>query len=145
MTRSWKNRINRFEKLQDELVEAAESLDESKREEPGICGTWSAKEVLAHLSGWNKEIARQFALLLDGRSGTVEHDIDRFNRQAVREREHLNWRETLDDLKETHRQFNRQARSISRDNIAENEEYAEWMSVQIEHYEHHLKQLKCGG
>jgi len=81
MARTWKDRIKRFEILQDKLVKAAQSLDESKREEPGTCGSWSAKEVLAHLSGWNKEIARQIRLVLEGHSGTVEHDIDRFNRQ----------------------------------------------------------------
>lgn len=36
------------------LVEAAASVEPSRRSEPGVCEEWSVKDILAHLDAWNR-------------------------------------------------------------------------------------------
>lgn len=133
---------DRLKDLQNEFIRITQRLEKSRRTEPGVCGSWSPKEVVAHLSGWDKEVIRQFDLFLDGLDEAIEHDIDEFNKQSVYERSHLSWDETVNELKEAHQQFYRKAKSIPLQQIAKNDEYRDWMEVQIEHYIHHIDQFK---
>ncbi len=138
----WTELIAELKSLQDEFIRIVQSLDKSIATKPGVCGEWSAREVVAHLSGWDKEVMRQFDLFLDGLDKAIEHDIDEFNKQSVKEREHLSWNDTINELKKAHQQFYRKAKSIPEAEISNNDEYRDWMEVQIEHYIHHIKQLK---
>ncbi|NIT58851.1 MAG: hypothetical protein GWN00_22295, partial [Aliifodinibius sp.] len=72
----------------------------------------------------------------------IEYDMDEFNQKAVEERSHLNWEQTITELKAAQGEFNQKATSISAHELSGNQEFKDWMEVQIEHYEHHIKQLK---
>ncbi len=139
---SWNTLLNRLKKLQNEFIHLTELLEESKRGQPGVCGKWSPKQMIAHFSAWDKEVVRQFGLFQDGLQQAIEYDMDEFNRKAVQERSHLNWNETIAELKDAQREFNQIAGSISPKEISDNQEFIDWMEVQIEHYEHHIGQLR---
>ena len=142
MFSTWKNLVDKLSILQQEFIKVAQKIDKPQRNRPGVCGTWSPKEVLAHISGWNKEIIRQFSLFQDGLEKAIEHDIDEFNKNSVKERRHLSWAEIIAELQQTHKQFYQKAQSISSQELSKNEEYKNWVEVQIEHYKHHKKQLE---
>lgn len=145
MSTSWENLIEELSNLQHQFINVAQQLEKSKRNQPGVCGTWSPKQVIAHISGWDKEVIRQFGLFQDGLEKAIEYGIDEFNKQSVKERAHLSWEETLAELQQAHKQFYQRAKSISSQELSENEEYKDWVEVQIDHYKHHIKQLKQWG
>ena len=142
MSDTWKKLIEELSKLQHDFIEVAQQIEIPGRNRPGVCGSWSPKEVVAHISGWNKEVIRQFSLFRDGLEQAIEDDMDEFNKKSVQERQHLSWEETINELKHTHKQFYHRARSISSQELSGNKEYKAWVEVQIEHYKHHIKQLK---
>lgn len=142
MATSWEKLIEELSNLQHQFIEVAQQIDEAKRNLPGVCGSWSPKEVVAHITGWDKEVIKQFGLFQDGLEKAMEHDIDEFNKKSVQERSHLSWEETVAELQQAHDQFYQKAMSISNQELSTNEEYRDWIEVQIDHYIHHRKQLK---
>lgn len=142
MSTSWEKLIEELSNLQHQFIEVAQQIDDTKRNQPGVCGSWSPKQVIAHISGWDKEVIRQFSLFQEGLEKAIEHDIDEFNEKSVTERQHLSWEEIVAELKQAHEQFYQRTKSISSQELFENEEYKDWVEVQIDHYKHHTKQLK---
>lgn len=142
MPTAWNNLIEELNQLQHEFIEVAQQLEETKRNQPGVCGSWSPKQVIAHITGWDKEVIRQFGLFQDGLEKAIEHNLDEFNKDSVQKRRHLNWNETILELQRVHQQFYQSAMSVSSQALAQNGEYRNWVQVQIDHYKHHTKQLE---
>lgn len=142
MSKTWVNLIEELTILQQEFIIVAQQIDETKRNQPGICGSWSPKEVVAHIIGWDKEVIRQFGLFQDGLEKAIEHDIEAFNKKSLEKYRHLSWKETIAKLQQVHEQFYQTTKSISSLEISHNGEYRDWLKVQIDHYIHHIKQLK---
>ena len=142
MSSTWNSLLDKLGILQQKFIKVAKQIDKPKRNQPGVCGFWSPKEVVAHISGWDKEVIRQFTLFQDGLVKAIEHDIDEFNKKSVSERQHLSCKETIAELQQAHKQFYQRAQSISSQELSKNEEYMNWVKVQIEHYKHHTKQLE---
>jgi hypothetical protein len=101
MSTSWESLIEELSNLQHQFIDVAQQVEKSKRNQPGVCGTWSPKQVIAHISGWDKEVIRQFGLFQDGLEKAIEHDIDEFNKKSVKERGHLSWAETIAEVQQT--------------------------------------------
>lgn len=141
MPTSWKKLIKQLKELQAKFNEALHTLDESKREKPGVCGHWSPKQVVAHMTGWDIETILQFERIRKGLEA-IEHDIDAFNEKSVEQRKRLSWEETINELEEAQMKFNASAESVSLNDESKNDEYKELMDVQIEHYKHHIGQLE---
>ncbi len=93
------------------------------------------------MTGWEIETILQFKRVENGHTA-IEHDIDLFNEKSVYQRHHLNWDETIHELKEAQKQFNQKILSISVNDPSKNEAYRELMDVQIEHYKHHTHQIE---
>lgn len=142
MPASWENLIKELSNLQHQFIEVAQQIEKPKRNQPGVCGSWSPQQVVAHITGWDKEVIRQFGLFQDGLEKAIEHDIDEFNKNSVLKRNQLSWEETITELQQTHEQFYQKAISISPQERSKNNEYRDWVEVQIDHYIHHTKQLK---
>lgn len=139
---TWKELTERLKELQREFIRIAQRLEADKRNRPGVCGSWSPREVVAHLVEWNKEVIRQFEFFQVGLYRPVDHDLDEFNERSVRQRAHMTWEETIGELIEIHELFHKKTESISMQDISANGEYKDWVMVQIEHYEHHTRQLQ---
>lgn len=141
MSTDWTKLIDQLEELQKNFNEAVQTLGASKIEKPGVCGDWSPRQLVAHMTGWEIETIFQFQRVQNG-SEAMDHDIDAFNEKSVEQRKHLAWNETLTELITVQHRFNEVVRSISLDDESKNEQYRELMDVQIEHYIHHTKQLE---
>lgn len=141
MSTPWTKLIKQLQELQNEFIHAVTSLDPSEREKSGVCGVWSPKQVVAHMTGWEIETILQFQRVRDSNEA-IEHDIDAFNEKSVQQRKHLSWKETIEELTTIQNRFNETLRSISPDDESINKQYLELMDVQIEHYMHHTGQLE---
>jgi DinB superfamily len=97
---------NLFETLNQErtiLLDAITPLPEAFLDEKGIVGEWSIKNVLAHLTGWERTVTD----FLPDRLATgsrpaifaiLSADEDAWNAQEVASREHLTPKEQLDEF-----------------------------------------------
>lgn len=102
----------RFAQTYEALFDLLETYPADKREQPGACGVWSARQVLAHLAGWLEEALTQYDRVLSGGETTFEHDLDGFNDQSVQARADLDWAATVADLKASHARFVHKSRTL---------------------------------
>jgi hypothetical protein len=58
--------LNALEEGREAFLETLEGLDEEALQTPGVVGTWSLKDLLAHLSRWEAELVK---LLWQARQG----------------------------------------------------------------------------
>ena len=68
-------------------------------ETPGVCGQWSIKDLLGHITSWE---TRAVTALLTG-VPDVPGDVDEFNRTEAARKAPLTHRDIVVDLESTHR------------------------------------------
>ena len=73
-------RLANLTRAQSDFVQTGNQLDPQKRDQPGVCGEWSPKDMVAHLVGWDKSLL-EFITDIDNFS--PPHDIDQFNQHSV--------------------------------------------------------------
>ena len=70
----------------------------AQRDQPGVCGTWSAREVVAHLIGWDSALT-YFLRDPGGFDPQPLDDVDTFNAHAVAARRQQTWTATVSELR----------------------------------------------
>ena len=83
-----------FDEIRNEraaLLETVSALHAVALERPGVVGTWSVKDVLAHIAGWQGWMLRALPARLDGRDlpddlRVTDDNTDEWNRRFVEER-----------------------------------------------------------
>jgi uncharacterized protein (TIGR03083 family) len=50
----------------ERLLTSIEGLSEEEMLEPGVCGEWSVRDVLAHIAAWDRETTAMFEAMLRG-------------------------------------------------------------------------------
>ncbi|MBN1967230.1 MAG: maleylpyruvate isomerase N-terminal domain-containing protein [Anaerolineae bacterium] len=110
----------------DALFAALDALPPVQRETPGLCGEWSARQLVAHLAGWHYEAIRRYAEIVAGDIADRSYDTDAFNALQVEARAHLTWEQTLDDLREAMDIFRAQALNLPGTGTRDFR-YAEWL------------------
>jgi hypothetical protein len=134
-----------LEKLQTELstvyarfFQVATALEPAKHNQPGVCGDWSPKEVVAHLTGWDKSV-QEFIADPDGFD--PPYDVDTFNAKSVSERQHLSWDESIDELQAGFRGLQKVVSTVTADMRIYNR-ISEWLKLRREDYDLHAGQLQ---
>ena len=74
-----------------------EQLEPEKRLQAGVSGQWTAKDVIAHLIGWDSAF-QAFIVDPDGFDPTPLYETNSFNAQSVSDRRHQSWEETISEL-----------------------------------------------
>ncbi len=78
-----------------EFVEIANQLDPQKRLQPGVCGAWSPKDMVAHLVGWDSSL---LAFITDPNNFDPPYDVEQFNQQSVAQRKTLAWSDAMREM-----------------------------------------------
>ena len=84
------------------VLAAAMNIPADRREEPGVCGEWSIKDLLGHLAYWDEvRIARleADAAGLDFQEDEREEDV--INAEQAQARAGRSWDEILDEVTST--------------------------------------------
>ena len=120
----------------------AAALPPDCRDQAGVCGQWTPKQVAAHLAGWEREAARALHALLAGAPEDLVSDIDLFNRASVDARTHLSWEGTCWELRAAHETLQHAI-----DAIIQAQTYAagylSWMDGRIADYAVHTAQVRA--
>jgi uridine phosphorylase len=131
-----------FRAAYHELFTLVEAYPAAKGEQPGACGWWSPKQVLAHLSGWLVKADERYAELKAGDARDLYYgDFDTFNAGSVQARAGLGWRETVADLRMTFDHFAEDAANLTPAHKAD-KRYREWLVSLAEDCQAHVGQLR---
>ncbi len=89
--------------------ESYEGLSDSQMTEPGVTGSWSVKDIIAHVTAWEEESLRLLPVILAGgktpRYSALYGGIDAFNTQTVENTKNLTLAEVLRQRDDTHRRL----------------------------------------
>ena len=98
--------------------EAIAGLNEAQMTEVWL-GTWSIKDIVAHLTGWHREMTPALARLAHGerpiREGVSYDDVDAWNARFVAAARDQSVADALLDFDETHEEFMRAADAVPGD------------------------------
>ena len=88
------------------VLQAIDGFSDADWETPGVCGVWSARNVLAHLASYELASGDVFAMVL-GQSGTPTLDLmlsegAAFNDSQVAQRASQTVAETLEEYTQAH-------------------------------------------
>jgi hypothetical protein len=139
---SWKSVQAQLAKAHTTFLQVGALLPPQRREQSGVCGHWSPKQVAAHLAGWDHEAARALRVLAAEGPQDLVADIDTFNRASVAARAHLSWQGTCVGLHMAHESLQGAIDAIVRARLPA-PGYLEWMSRRVADYALHTEQLRA--
>jgi hypothetical protein len=103
------NRQQLLQRLDDAwaaLKESYAGLSDAQLAVPGVVGTWSVKDILAHVTTWEQETLKASPVIMKGgsppRYSTQYGGIDAFNALMTEQKRGLSLSEVLSQLDETH-------------------------------------------
>jgi len=101
--------LKRLDTRWQELLASYAGLSETELGEPGVTGTWSVKDIVAHVTAWEAEALTHLPEILVGRKPprySVTHGgIDAFNAQMTERTRGLSLAEVLQRRDDTHRRL----------------------------------------
>ncbi|MHB8646337.1 MAG: maleylpyruvate isomerase N-terminal domain-containing protein [Thermomicrobiales bacterium] len=143
MADDWDDLRERFAIVSADFLALASQIHAARAEEPGVCGDWSVKEIVAHMAAWDWEGERHFRELHSGTAENQSYDINAFNASAVEERRGQTWEETLDELRRANMTFAASLATVSAADRQANAHYASWLRAIVGHYEEHTAQVRA--
>jgi hypothetical protein len=115
---------------------------------PGVCGAWSVRDLIAHVTWWDAEALHHLPAVLEGRTpprySVTYGGIDAFNAMKTRERAGL----TLDDVRreaaETHARLVGYVAAIPPERLAGNSRFTHRLRLDTYvHYPIHAADIRA--
>jgi hypothetical protein len=100
--------LKRLEKGWTALNESYSGLTDEQMTAPGAMGTWSVKDILAHVTIWEGEALTYLPLIMHGGKPprySVQGGIDAFNARMIEQKRGLTLALVRSALDETHRRL----------------------------------------
>jgi hypothetical protein len=124
-----------------DLKRTLAGLDEALMREVW-CGTWSTRDVVAHLSGWHREMSPALERLARGErpipAGTSYDDVDAWNARFVAAKKDWTTDALLRELDASHRDFMTAAAAVPAERVVPDK--TAWKLVDLNgrhHYQSH--------
>src|SRR5262245_17392662 len=84
-------------------------LSDAQMTEPGVTGSWSVRDIIAHVTIWEEEALKHLPLIIEGqkppRYSVKYGGIDAFNALMIEQRKELSLSDILRQLDRTHRRL----------------------------------------
>ena len=138
----WKELQRKLAAVEEEFIQVIDSFNAKVRDQKIAVGSWSVKDISAHIVGWEVEVVKQFKAFLVNPDVDDTYDIDSFNENSVVSRKNKTWNEIIEELKSTQEELSAFISTLSQKDIDTEERFSEWVGVLIDHYKHHTMQLK---
>ena len=101
--------LHRLDQAWDALRESYAGLSAAELVEPGVTGTWSVKDIIAHVTWWEEEALTHLPLILAGgrppRYSVTYGGIDAFNAKMTAQRKDLPLADVLRRRDDVHRRL----------------------------------------
>ena len=120
-------------------LRAIQALEPEKRTQSGVSGDWSAKDVVAHLVGWDAAL-HEFITDPENFNPEPLYDVHTFNAASVTRRQAQTWQETVYELQNTFTRLDEAVATLPNEGRV-HDRVASWLKGRIADYEFHLEQL----
>ena len=101
--------LKRLDQAWEAFQASYAGLSEAQLLEPGVTGTWSIKDIIAHVSWWEEEALKHLPLILAGgrppRYSVTHGGIDAFNAKMTKQRKDLSLAAVLRHRDDVHRRL----------------------------------------
>ncbi len=138
----WLKLCENLSSVEEEFIHVIDSFNATVRDQKIAEGSWSTKDILAHIVGWEVEVVKQFKAFLVNPDVDDTYDIDSFNESSVSSRKNKTWNEIIEELKSTQEELSAFISTLSQKDIDAEDRFSEWVGVLIDHYKHHMSQLQ---
>ena len=128
--------------VEEEFTKVIDSFNAKARDQKIAEGSWSVKDILAHIVGWEVEVVKQFKAFLVNPDIDDTYDIDSFNESSVSSRKNKTWNEIVEELKSAQDELSAFISTLPQKDIDAEDRFSEWVEVLIDHYKHHISQLQ---
>lgn len=133
--------LERLHTAYGEFLTICHRIPPERRDEGGVCGVWSPRQVVAHLAGWQYEGGQRFRELLRNPQSRKHYDVDAFNAQSVAERADWSWEQTLADFKAAHLELQNAIADLMIASPPDWREFAGWLKTISDDLIEHGEQL----
>lgn len=145
MNRGWQELASELEAAHLQFVEVCKQLSPDLRNQAGVCGDWSPRQVVAHIIGWDVEAVHYLGLFA---SDNGEHydpmfDVDEFNAQSVSKRENQSWERCMAELAAAHTALQHIITLIDIQRRDPSSGFARGLAGRIADYEFHTEQIEA--
>jgi DinB superfamily len=127
------------------LKESYAGLSESQLTEPGVTGSWSVKDIIAHVTWWEEEALKHLPLIVKGgkppRYSTEYGGIDAFNAQMTELKRGLSLPDVLRQMDETHRRLVAYVQSAPEEQFTRETRFRR--RLRLDTYSHYPKHAKA--
>src|SRR5882672_12519712 len=101
--------LRRLDQAWQALQDSYAGLSEAELLEPGVTGTWSVKDIIAHVTWWEEEALTHLPLIVAGgrppRYSVTYGGIDAFNAKMTKQRKDLSLADVLRQRDDVHRRL----------------------------------------
>ena len=101
--------LSRLEEAWQAFLKSFADLPESALLEAGVCGEWSIRDIMAHVTTWEEETLGALPLILAGKRlpmySTLYGGVDAFNALQYEKKQNLSLAQVKRDLKSTHKRL----------------------------------------
>jgi len=138
----WKKLQQKLAAVEEEFMKVIDSFNAKVHDQKITEVSWSVKDVLSHIVGWEVEVVKKFKTFLINPEVDDNYDINLFNKIAVKSRKHLTWGQIVLELKTAQTELAGFLSNLTQKEIDGEKRFIEWVEVLVNHYVHHIEQLK---
>ena len=137
--------LKRLDRAWEALKASYVGLSDSELLEPGVTGTWSVKDIIAHVTWWEEEALTHLPLILAGGRPPRYSDryggIDAFNAQMAEGKRKLSLSEVLRQRDDTHCRLIDFIQSVPEDQIVRETRFRR--RLRLDTYSHYPKHAEA--
>jgi hypothetical protein len=137
--------IQQVERGFQELLQAVEGLSQEAATRVWY-GSWSVRDILAHIAGWHREMTAVLERVARGErpvpEGVDYSDADAWNARFAQAQAHTPWPQMLQELQASKEAFLAAARQVPEERFEEGRvAYRVLHNSAIDHYREHLPDI----
>ncbi len=139
--------LKRLDEAWQAFKESYAGLSDSELMEPGVTGAWSVRDIIAHVTWWEREALRYLPLILNGerppRYSALYGGIDAFNAQMTAQKQDLSLSDVLRQQDETHSRLIDLIQSAPEDQILRETRFRHRLRLDTySHYPEHTEAIR---
>jgi hypothetical protein len=139
--------LKRLDKAWQNFQDSHHGMSDAQLMEPGVTGSWSVRDIIAHVTTWEEEALKYLPMILKGatppRYSVTYGGIDAFNALTTKQKQDLSLTEVLRQMKNTHQRLMDFIESAPEDQIRTETRFRHRLrSDTYSHYPKHAEAIK---
>lgn len=139
--------IERIDANWDAFRQSYEGLSDEEMLEPGVTGSWSVRDILAHVAVWDALVRTVLPGILETghrpEYDEANEDLGAFNARMTEEKRGLSLDQVRQELEQNHQRLMEYLRDVAPDEVAANEAFRERLTADTwDHYPEHSAAIR---